>query len=98
MGLMAADDNKPMSGRTPFTDLVRHRRSLLGLSFERLASRCIDAGTGKKVVSASWLHRLESAQPVAAPDLTQLQGLAVGLQVPVAQLQEAAGEQFFGIE
>lgn len=86
------------STHTDLTDLVRHRKTEMGLSYERLAKHCIDPKTGEQTVKYSWLHRLATGQPVIAPDLPQLHGLAVGMKVPLARVQDAAAAQFFGIQ
>lgn len=95
---MAAQDRAPSPpGRTPFRDLVRDRRAALGLSYEKLATRCIDVETGV-TLKGSWLHRLESGLPVTPPDLPQLRALARGLSVSLGAVQDAAGSEFFGID
>lgn len=83
---------------TDLTDLVRDRKADLGLSYERLAKHCIDPKTGEQTVKYSWLHRLATGQPVIAPDLSQLRGLAEGMKVPLGRVQDAAAAQFFGIQ
>lgn len=96
---MAAEDRAPETGeRTQFRDLVRERRAALGLSYARLAARCIDPQSGEQTVKDSWLHRVESGLPVTPPDFPQLRGLAVGLDVPLGWVQDAAGAEFFGID
>lgn len=86
------------STHTDLTDLVRNRKAEMGLSYERLAKHCIDPKTGEQTVKYSWLHRLATGQPVIAPDLSQLRGLAEGMKVPLARVQDAAAAQFFGIQ
>lgn len=95
---MAAEQDAPPGGRAQLRDLVRERKATLGLSFEKLAVRCIDPKTGKQTVKSSWLHRLATDLSVQAPDLPQLRGLAAGLQVPLYRVQDAAGAEFFGID
>ncbi|MHC3392048.1 XRE family transcriptional regulator [Streptomyces lavendulocolor] len=77
---------------------MRERKEALGLSYDRLASRSVDPETGEAAVKYSWLHRLATGLPVQAPSLAQLRGLAAGLEVPLARVQEAAGAEFFGID
>lgn len=84
--------------RTQLADLVRARKQALGLSFERLAARCVDPETGERPVKSSWLHRLASGQPVIPPQLEQLRAIAAGLDVTLGTVQDAAGAQFFGID
>lgn len=82
---------------TSLADLVRARREQLHLSFAALGMVSLDPES-EAIVTASWLHRLESAKPVVPPQLAQLRAMAAGLQLPLAQIQEAAAEQFFGLE
>jgi transcriptional regulator with XRE-family HTH domain len=77
-------------------ELVRARRLELGLSYQSLAAACVDPTSGVKA-SAAWLHRLETSAPVIPPSVDVLGAMAVGLQLPRAQLQEAAAAQFFDL-
>jgi hypothetical protein len=83
--------------RTRLSDVVVDRRAKLRLSLVALADRCIDPATGEQEVKTGWLHRLERRLPVTAPGLPQLRALAAGLQLPLREIQDAAGEQFLGI-
>ncbi|MBT2449433.1 XRE family transcriptional regulator [Streptomyces sp. ISL-43] len=95
---MAAQDRSPTAGRTQLRDLVRERKGALGLSYDRLAARCIDPESGEQAVKSSWLHRLATDLPVQTPDYAALRGLAAGLDVPLGRVQDAAGAEFFGID
>lgn len=96
---MAAEERAPQLGtRTQLADLVRERKTQLGLSYERLASRCVDPVTGERTVTSSWLHRLATGLTVQPPSLPDLRGMAAGLDVPLGRVQDAAGAQFFGID
>ena len=97
MTLMAAQDRSE-TGRSQLRDLVRDRKGVLGLSYERLAARCIDPETGTQTVKPSWLHRLATDLPVQIPDFPMLRGLAAGLDVPLGRVQDAAGAEFFGMD
>ncbi|MFI8853623.1 helix-turn-helix domain-containing protein [Streptomyces sp. NPDC053499] len=97
MTTMAAQQQIPTE-RSQLSELVRERKAALGLSYERLAERCINPDTGEQTVKASWLHRLANGQPVIPPDYATLCGLAAGLEVPLGRVQDAAGAQFFGID
>ncbi|MEU6015993.1 hypothetical protein ABZ826_18600 [Streptomyces sp. NPDC047515] len=77
---------------------MRERKAALGLSFDKLARRCIDPEAGEQTVKSSWLHRLATDLTVQPPDLPQMRGLATGLQVPLYRVQDAAGAEFFGID
>lgn len=95
---MAAERSATPPGRTQLRDLVRERRAELGLSYERLAARCIDPESGEQTMKSSWLHRLENGLTVRPPDVPQLRGLAAGLGIPLARVQDAAGAEFFGMD
>jgi transcriptional regulator with XRE-family HTH domain len=71
-------------------ELVRNRRNALGLSYQALAKAV-------ETVSAGWLHRLETGDPISAPSVGTLEALAVGLRVDVVRLREAAAAEFFGL-
>jgi hypothetical protein len=98
MAVMAARDPRAASERTQLRDIVMQRKDELGLGYERLAARCIDPETGEQTVKSSWLHRLATGKPVEAPDYETLRGMAAGLEVSVAVLQDASSAQFFGAE
>lgn len=93
---MAAEDRATPVERSQLRDLVRERRATLGLSYEKLAYRCVDGD--ERPVKSSWLHRLESGEKVLPPDISQLRAMANGLQVRLEVVQDAAGAQFFGID
>lgn len=88
--------------RTNLSDLIRDRRDLLGVTYEELAAQCIDnEATGpdaEPLWSRSTLHALAQGKWVKPPTFAMLRALAVGLQVPLRAVQEAAGAQFFGID
>lgn len=96
MTVMTARDPETTGERTQLRDIVVRRKEELGLGYERLAARCIDPESGEQTVKHSWLHRLATGKTTEAPDYETLRGMAVGLGVPVAELQDAAGAQFFG--
>lgn len=95
---MATEDRpRAEAPRPALRELVKRRRAELGLSYDKLAQRCVDPETGEQTVKSSWLHRLETGMNVIPPEYPAIVGLAVGLQVPLHVVQAAAGEQFFGI-
>jgi hypothetical protein len=99
MSLMAAEKISPApAGRHQLGDLVLTRKEALRLSYEKLAARCVDPETGEQTVKGSWLHRIATRQPVQAPDVSQLRGMAAGLEVSLRRVQDAAGAQFFGMD
>lgn len=81
---------------TQLANLVRARREQLNLSLAGLSAAAVDPQSGTSV-SHGWVHRLERGQPVIPPQLPQLRALAVGLQLPLPRVQEAAAAQFFGV-
>lgn len=98
---MAAKDATPPAGRenrTQFADLIRQRRAELGLSLKEFAKRAIDPVTSEQAVTYSWVHRLETGLPVTPPQLPELRGLHVAAQVDLEVLQDAAGQQFHGVD
>ncbi|MCA1223852.1 helix-turn-helix domain-containing protein [Streptomyces sp. 8L] len=90
----------PPERRTDLTDLVRNRRSELGLSLRKLAERCVDpeAPDAGPIWKYAVINRLERGLPVIAPIVPELRALAAGLQLPLGLIQDAAGAQFFGID
>ncbi|MFB7866956.1 XRE family transcriptional regulator [Streptomyces sp. NPDC056069] len=95
---MATEDRpRAEAPRPALRELVKRRRAELGLSYVKLAERCIDPETGEQTVKDSWLHRLETGLKVIAPEYPAIVGMSKGLQVPLHVVQAAAGEQFFGI-
>lgn len=77
------------------SDLVKRRRAELGLSLRKLAEHCVYAGEQRWTHST--IENLEKRRGVLAPKIADLHALAEGLRVPVGQVQDAAGAQFFGI-
>jgi hypothetical protein len=98
MTVMAARDPKSTGERTQLRDIVVQRKEELGLGYQRLAARCIDPESGEQTIKSSWLHRLATGEAVEAPNYEMLRGMAAGLEVPVAVLQDAASAQFFGAQ
>lgn len=101
MSPMAAKDAPPPTGRenrTQFADLVRQRRAALGLSLKEFAKRAVDPVTGEPAVTYSWVHRLETGEPVTPPQLPELRGLARAAEVELEAMQDAAGAQFHGVD
>lgn len=83
--------------RTQFTDLLKSRREELGIGLSKAAERSVDPDTGKQVKRGR-IYRLEGNEEggITPPDFWELRGLAVGFQLPVERLQDAAGSQFHG--
>jgi transcriptional regulator with XRE-family HTH domain len=85
--------------RTDLSDLVRQRRTELGLSARALADRCIDPETGEPAFKHAWLGKLEKADPtVKTPRLPYLRALAAALQLPIKAVQDAAAAQYMGLQ
>jgi transcriptional regulator with XRE-family HTH domain len=81
----------------PLSDLVRRRRAELGLSLRKFADRCIDPDTGEQELKYGIIDRLERREAVTPFQLPELRALAAALQLPLGDVQDAAGEQFLGI-
>lgn len=94
--MIAMAANPDQSART-LSDVVRDRRAELGLSLREAEERCVDPETGKGV-SRTYVNNLEKAAPdLEPPSPSRLRALAAGLDLPLAILQEAAGQQFYGV-
>lgn len=77
------------------SDLVKRRRAELGLSLRKLEERCVYKGEQRW--TRSTIENLEKRRSTLAPKLPDLQALADALELPLRQLQDAAGAQFLGI-
>lgn len=91
-------DREP--ARTDFTDLVRARMADLNLGSRTLAAACIDPEDpdAGPLWTRSTLDNLLNGRRIKPPEFPQLRALAVGLQVHITLVQEAAGSQFLGID
>jgi hypothetical protein len=85
--------------RTDLSDLVRARRLDVKLTLDEVAARTADPESGKRLIEADWLERLEMATltPDEHPQYPQLDALVDVLHLDPGQVQEAAGAQFMGI-
>ncbi|GHC28776.1 hypothetical protein GCM10010308_52530 [Streptomyces vinaceusdrappus] len=83
--------------RRQFADLVRRRRSELNESLDVFARKAVDPVSGKKV-TRGWIYRLETGEPVTPPEVEELRALREACEVPLEQLQDAAGQQFHGVD
>ncbi|MDX3087152.1 helix-turn-helix domain-containing protein [Streptomyces sp. ME02-6978a] len=83
--------------RTQFADLIRRRRAELNEGLDAFARKAVDSASGVRV-KRGWIYRLESGEPVTAPGYEELRALAAACELPVEQLQDAAGQQFFGVD
>lgn len=97
MSPMAGTDDTTRSPerRTAFADLIRRRRLQLNLGIDAFAARAIDPVSGT-AIKRGWINRLETGQPVKSPGYEELVALAAAAELPVEQLQDAAGSQFHG--
>ncbi|MGW0537851.1 helix-turn-helix domain-containing protein [Streptomyces sp. NPDC003032] len=95
---MAAQDTPPADEqRTQFRDLVKELRRQTGLSLVRFAEKAVDPVTGV-ALKYGWIHRLESGEPVKPPQLPELRALAAAGGCDLEILQDAAGQQFHGVD
>jgi transcriptional regulator with XRE-family HTH domain len=81
--------------RTDFFDLVRERRAELGISLRELEARAIDPESGEQAKRA-WVSKVEKGT-AEAPSEPMVKALAIGLNLPVRVVAEAASIQFFGM-
>ncbi|NUP52318.1 MAG: XRE family transcriptional regulator [Catenulispora sp.] len=79
------------------SDLVKRRRSELRLSLRGLAEKCLDPDTKEQMIKHGVIDRMEKREPITPLQYRELRALAIGLQLPVRDIQDAAGEQFLGI-
>ncbi|WP_237519149.1 helix-turn-helix transcriptional regulator [Streptomyces sp. SID5910] len=84
--------------RTDFSDLLRERRTELGVSLRDMAERCIDPQRSGEQAKFGWLSKVERGESVDPPKEERLRALAAGYQIPLAVLQAAATRQFFGYD
>ncbi|MEW1719812.1 XRE family transcriptional regulator [Streptomyces sp. NPDC093109] len=86
--------------RTDLSRLVRERRAELRLSLRELADLCIDPDAPDE--GPKWnfqvIRRLEKELPIIPPQAPELRALMAGLQLPLHEVQAAAGSQFMGID
>ncbi|MCR3732225.1 transcriptional regulator with XRE-family HTH domain [Streptomyces umbrinus] len=94
------DDWAPHGYGQDLSDLVRARRLDAGMSLQDVAAAAVDPGSGDHVIEADWLDRLERAElrQDENPEYPQLDALAVVLHLDPAEVQEAAGRQYMGVE
>jgi transcriptional regulator with XRE-family HTH domain len=83
--------------RTDFTDLIKARRAELGYSLRELEARAIDPESGAQA-KFGWLSKVEKGGSVDAPKPEILQALAVGLELPLRIVKEAAAAQFLDLD
>jgi transcriptional regulator with XRE-family HTH domain len=100
---MAAKDGTPgkMTGnperRTQLSDLIRKRRAELNESLDTFAIQARDPASGVKV-TRGWIYRLERGEKITPPVYEELCALAAAARLPVERLQDAAGQQFHGVD
>ncbi|MFJ8109950.1 hypothetical protein [Streptomyces sp. NPDC096132] len=103
MSPMAATDEPPRDTapspeqRTQLSDLIRERRAELGDSLDTFANRAVDPASGVRV-TRGWIYRLEKRERVTPPVYEELCALAEAARLPVERLQDAAGQQFHGVD
>lgn len=99
---MTAMTAEQETGRYDLSDLVRDRMAELGLSYRRLEELCIDPEARTAPAEPLWkrgtLENLVKRRKIQPPDFPRLRALHAGLDVPLAQVQAAAGSQFLGID
>ncbi|MER5600522.1 helix-turn-helix transcriptional regulator [Streptomyces sp. NPDC002265] len=83
--------------RTQLADLIRARRAELGESLDAFASRAIDPVSEVRV-TRGWIYRLERGEKITPPVYEELAALASAARLPIERLQDAAGQQFHGVD
>ncbi|WP_307627483.1 hypothetical protein [Streptomyces turgidiscabies] len=100
---MAATDGPPRETppsperRTHLSDLIRERRKELGESLDTFAPKAVDPVSGERV-TRGWIYRLEKGEKVTPPEYEELCALAAASRLPLERLQDAAGQQFHGVD
>lgn len=89
----------------PLSDLVRERKEELGLTYRALEERCVDPApdpSEKRETGPLWgrstLSLLANGERIKPPGPAKIRALAAGLELPVDDVREAAGKQFFGVD
>ncbi|MFE3853463.1 helix-turn-helix domain-containing protein [Streptomyces griseorubiginosus] len=89
----------------PLSDLVRERKDELGLTLRQLEERCVDPSPepgdhqeAGPLWGRSTLSLLINGGRIKPPSPPRVRALAAGLQLPVDDVREAAGRQFFGVD
>lgn len=93
-------DVEPEGYGRDLSDMLRARRLESGMSLQDVAAAAVDPGSGNRVVEADWLDRLERAElgQDETPQYPQLDALTEALHLDPAEVQEAAGRQFMGVD
>ncbi|MGW2985479.1 helix-turn-helix domain-containing protein [Streptomyces goshikiensis] len=91
---MAQQPDQPH--RRDLSDLVRGTRTKRRLSQQDIEDATTDQATGEPLISRGYLGRLERGERVSIPDEPMLRALARTLDLPYAEVAEAAGSQFWG--
>ncbi|MEU5664721.1 hypothetical protein [Streptomyces longwoodensis] len=103
MSSMAATDRgsgEMVSGpeqRTQLADLIRTRRAELGESLDVFSARAVDPVSGVRV-TRGWIYRLERGERITPPVYEELAALQAAARLPIERLQDAAGQQFHGVD
>lgn len=91
------DHTRDPERRTQFADLIRRRRAELNESLDTFAKKALDPVSGLRV-TRGWIYRLETGETVTPPAIRELRALAEACELPLEQLQDAAGQQFHGVD
>ncbi|MFF7259526.1 XRE family transcriptional regulator [Streptomyces sp. NPDC008159] len=89
-----------MTGRTDLSDLLSSRKEALGKSYRELEAACFDPDDRESgpLWKRGTLENLLKRGSTKPPTFAHLKALAHGFELPLGQVQEAAGAQFFGID
>lgn len=91
------DHGQDPERRTQFADLIRKRRAELNESLATFAEKAVDPVSGVRV-KRGVIYRLESGEPVTPPGVEELRAWAAACELPLEALQDAAGQQFHGVD
>ncbi|GAA2137904.1 hypothetical protein GCM10009760_18800 [Kitasatospora kazusensis] len=81
------------TGSDALTQMVRSALDRQDMTYQALAALCVDPETSEHV-GQTWLHKLVKGNVTRAPEARVLRALAVGLGLPLPQVQRAAAAQW----
>ncbi|CAM5531585.1 hypothetical protein SALBM135S_00882 [Streptomyces alboniger] len=93
----STDERSEPERRTQFADLIRRRRSELNEGLKTFAAKAVDPDSGTRV-TRGWIYRLETGETVTPPQVEELKALREACELPLEMLQDAASQQFHGVD
>ncbi|WKV74763.1 helix-turn-helix domain-containing protein [Streptomyces sp. PCS3-D2] len=100
MTAMVEDNSASAPARTDLSDLLRERRAELRRSLTDVTERTGTREDGTPFIKRSTLDNLEKASPRMqwTPRLPELEALARAYDLPLQQVRDAAGRQYWGVD